>query len=96
MEKSCSGDYTFLISKRRLIKETDKSYVFVTSRSRLSETIVIPKNEKTLVSIEEGSIEINDEARRKAFKIVIKSWFAEVSNIRSKGELMSSSDFREL
>lgn len=97
MEKE-STNTVFLVSTRRMIRETDKAYVFATKRSQNCEYFTIPKvleKKSPTVSIDNATIKINEYgAFRNAYRIEIRTWFARMLNLQKIKDQMSSTDFK--
>ena len=59
----------FKIAKKRLIKETDKSYIFRMSRHNRSGSIVLPKSQ--IISEKDSFIVVNQEYKEPAYKFEV-------------------------
>lgn len=87
-----SENYQFKISKKRMIKETDKVYVFV-DRTFKGNPFFIPKKE--IIDMGKDVIKYNDSHGEPAIRFVIPKWLAEKNKIIEYGSNMEF-DFKEI
>ena len=99
-QKETNRNFVFLIAKRRLVRENDKSFSFATTRGQNCHYFNIhkPGMEKSgTVSMESDIIRVNEHgASRAAYRVEIRRWFARLLDMDRIEGMMSKTDIKIL
>ena len=85
--------YSFLIARKRMIKETDKSYTFTTKRFN-GYVFNIPKS--FVIKFTPDFISISEFNKEEAYIVTIPLWLASKIGMKDIKGLMNEDQFLEL